>query len=241
MTTLTFLFNKSNPYGISKDIEGMAAAITTHLPTHKQRYADPLEIPFKSDIIVHVEIPVYGWMPWASRNVLVVNPEWFQEAWIPYMSRFDAVIYKNRFDLREAVNKGYVEASKATLVSWGCDKPTPVRPLPKGTADTGFVWFLGGSVSKRAYVPTLVAKWRPSYPPLRIYSVAPVDVSGLEIPETVRFEVEDLDTSTRTSLSQFFRGHIGCSRAEGFSYPAAEAEWAGAYTVLNNLNCFQAD
>jgi hypothetical protein len=71
--------------------------------------------------------------------------------------------------------------------------------------------------------------------------VAPVDISGLEVPENVRFEVQDLDAATRTGLAQFFRGHIGCSRAEGFSYPAAEAEWAGAFTVLNNLNCFRAD
>jgi hypothetical protein len=113
--------------------------------------------------------------------------------------------------------------------------------LPKGTADTGFIWFIGGSVSKRAYVPTLLGQWKEEYPPLRIYSVAPVDCSGIEVPSNVRFEVRDLDSKARGTLARFFRGHIGCSTAEGFSYPAAEAEWVGAFTILNDLNCFRSD
>jgi len=247
MTTLTFLFNKSNPYGISKDIEGMAAALTQHLGANcKQRYADPLEVPYKSDIIVHVEIPVYGWMPWAPKNILVVNPEWFQEAWLPYMGRFTAVIYKDPLSAAEAVAKGYVTLDQVRVVPWGCVKPeAPKRAsngkVPKGTADTGFVWFLAGSASKRAYVPTMLKMWREQYPPLRIYSVEPVDLSGMSVPSNVRFETRDLDPATKAGLSAFFRGHIGCSAAEGFSYVSAEAEWSGAYTVLNNLNCFVSD
>jgi len=238
MTDIVLLYNRANTFGLAKDVDGIKEA----LAGYTLRQVDPLEPPSRCDLAIHLEIPVYGWMPWAARNILVVNPEWFQEAWIPYMSRFDMVVYKNKLDLEASVKKEYVTADKAMLVPWGCAAPAPVkRGAPKGSADTGFVWFLGGSVSKRAYVPTLVAKWRPAYPPLRIYSVAPLDLSGIEVPENVRFEVQDLDLVTRTGLAQFFRGHIGCSRAEGFSYPAAEAEWVGAFTVLNDLNCFVAD
>ena len=83
--------------------------------------------------------------------------------------------------------------------------------------------------------------WRETYPPLRIYSVEPVDLSGVAVPSNVRFEVKDLDAKMKTGLAEFFRGHIGCSVAEGFSYVAAEAEWAGAFTILNDLNCFVCD
>ena len=247
MLDVTFLFNKSNPYGIAKDVEGMATALTQHLGSGcKLRYADPLEVPVKSDLLIHVEIPIYGWMPWASRNILVVNPEWFQEAWLPYMGRFTAVIYKDPLSAEEAITAGYVTREQVRIVPWGCAKPeepkrTSSGPVPKGTADTGFVWFLAGSASKRAYVPTMMRMWRETYPPLRIYSVEPVDLSGVSVPTNVRFETKDLDATMKAGLSTFFRGHIGCSVAEGFSYVAAEAEWSGAYSILTELNCFVSD
>jgi hypothetical protein len=185
-------------------------------------------------------------MPWASTNILVVNPEWFEEAWLPYMSRFSAVIYKDALSAQEAINKGYVTKEQARVVPWGCAEPVtpkknPTGVVPKGTADTGFVWFLAGSASKRAYVPTMLSMWRETYPPLRIYSVEPVDLSGVSVPPNVRFEARELNETIKSGLSAFFRGQIGCSVAEGFSYIAAEAEWSGAYTILNDLNCFLCD
>jgi hypothetical protein len=240
MSSVTILYNRTNTFGLAKDVEGIQAALQGSAV--KIRLADPLEPPHKCDLAIHLEIPVYGWMPWAARNILMVNPEWFQEAWLPYMSRFEAVIYKDPISAAEALAKGYVKESQVRIVPWGCAEPEVHEgKLPKGTADTGFVWFLGASVSKRAYVPTLVGQWKEEYPPLRIYSVAPVDCSGMEVPSNVRFEVRDLDPKVRGTLARFFRGHIGCSVAEGFSYPAAEAEWVGAFTILNDLNCFRSD
>lgn len=239
-STITILYNTSNAFGLANDAEYMTQALATS--SHTVRRANPLEPPHKTDICIHLEIPIYGWMPWATKNILMVNPEWFQKEWIPYMARFDAVIYKDKFSAAEAVQNGYVKQEQVHVVSWGCPEPPPsTKPAKRGTVQTGFVWFIGGSVSKRAYVPTLLSMWQESYPPLRIYSVAPIDLSGTPIPSNVRFEVQDLTPEVRTGLARFFRGHIGCSQAEGFSYPAAEAEWAGAFTILNDLNCFRAD
>lgn len=193
MLDVTFLFNKSNPYGIMKDVQGMSAALTG-LSQCRLRYADPLEIPVKSDVLIHVEIPIYTWMPWATKNILVVNPEWFQEAWLPYMGRFSIVIYKDILSAQEAIDKGYVTEAQVRIVPWGCAKPEPPKRnstgiVPKGTADTGFVWFLAGSASKRAYVPKMLRMWREQYPPLRIYSVDPVDLSGVSVPPKDRKSV----------------------------------------------------
>ena len=38
-----------------------------------------------------------------------------------------------------------------------------------------------------------------------------------------------------------FKGHICCSRAEGFGYTAAEAEQNGSFTILNSLPCYVND
>lgn len=243
MSSVTILYNRTNTFGLAKDVEGIQQALGASVNI---RLADPLEPPSKCDLAIHLEIPVYGWMPWAARNVLMVNPEWFQDAWVPYMGRFDSVIYKDPLSAAEALDKGYVKESQVRIVPWGCAEPTAAATeaatkVPKGTADTGFVWFLGASVSKRAYVPTLLAQWKEQYPPLRIYSVAPVDCSGMQVPSNVRLEVRYLEPKIRSGLARFFRGHIGCSAAEGFSYPAAEAEWVGAFTLLNDLNCFNSD
>ena len=234
MLEVTLLYNKSNQFGTARDVEGIMAAIGS---TYTVKHSDPLEPPAPTDLAIHLEIPVYAWMPWATHNVLVVNPEWFCTAWIPYMPRFQFVIYKDRFSAEEAIAAGYVTREQVRVVPWGA-APWTAKKAPKGTADTGFVWFLGSSVNKRAYVPTLLSQWKETYPPLRIYTVEPLDVSG---GSNVRIEVRDLSTELRQSLASFFRGHICCSKAEGFSYPAAEAEWLGAYTIMNDLNCYRAD
>jgi hypothetical protein len=237
MSKITLLYNKSNTFGIARDVEGIVNALGQDI-----KHADPLEPPVPTDIAIHLEIPVYVWMPWAATNILVVNPEWFESAWVPYMPRFQYVVYKDPFSAKEAIAAGYVKEEQVRVVPWGAASTSvESKKNPKGTADTGFVWFLGASKNKRAYVPKLLPLWRETYPPLRIYTVEPLDLSGTVIPSNVRIEVSDLDKTSRTQLAAFFRGHVGCSMAEGFSYAAAEAEWQGAFTLLNDLNCYKAD
>lgn len=243
MYDVTLLYNKSNPFGIQRDAENLKRALGG---TGCQfREADPLEPPAPCHLAIHLEIPVYGWMPWASQNILMVNPEWFEEAWRPYMHRFDRVFYKDPVAMEAAIAAGIVTAAQAVLVPWAASRPVPPQSLkrapPKGSADTGFVWFIGGSKNKRAAVAPFLANWKPEYPPLRIYSVEPIDLSGVALPENVRLEVKDLRPDERFSLCTFFRGHICCSTAEGFGYTAAEAEWYGAFTILNDLPVYRAD
>ena len=252
---VTILFNKSNAFGISKDVEGIQRALAGGYIVH---LADPLEPPRKTDLAIHLEVPVNMWIPWATRNMLVVNPEWFvAEAWTPYMGKFDAVVYKDSLAAAAAVACGHVKQEQVQILSWGLYpkeglwqeglypkeglwQETVEKPkIPKGTVNNGFVWFLGASKHKRAYVPTLLKLWKPSYPPLRIYTTEPLDLSGVQVPETVRLEVKDLEPEVRARLGQFFRGHVCCSQAEGFGYTAAEAEWAGAFTLLNSLDCYR--
>ncbi len=241
MPEVCILGSKANTFGLAKDMEAIQAALGG--AGYSLTLRDPLEPPVACDIAIHLEQPVYVWMPWATRNVLVVNPEWFQaEAWASYMPRFDRVIFKCKAAADAAVAAGQVTSAQTCVVPWGCPPPpTPPkgkRP-PQGTADTGFVWFLGGSSNKRAAVVPIVRAWKESFPPLRIYTTAPLDLSGLTLPETVRIEVRDLDAETRLNLGRFFRGHVACSAAEGFGYTAAEAEWLGAYTLLNDIPVYR--
>lgn len=229
------LYNKSSKFGLLRDVEGIFDAVGTSFHT-----ADPLEPPIACGTAIHLEVPVYAWMPWATTNIFVVNPEWFEPAWVPYMPRFKYVVYKDHFSAGEAVAAGYVKQEQVRVIPWGAAEP--VTTEKRGTVNTGFVWFLGGSVNKRAYVSKLLPLWREEYPPLRIYTTQPLDLSGVDLSgRNVRVEVRDLSPVERTGLAHFFRGHVACSKAEGFSYAAAEAEWHGAFTLLNGLNCYRAD
>ena len=125
MFELTLLYNKSNPFGISKDVEGIVAALAGK--GYTIRHSDPLEPPVCCDLIIHLEVPSYSWVAWAPRNILVVNPEWFEAAaWLPYMQRFQCVVYKDPFSAEEAVAAGYVTREQVRVVPWGC--PAPAAP-----------------------------------------------------------------------------------------------------------------
>jgi hypothetical protein len=81
---------------------------------------DPLEAPRPIGVLVHVEVPIYGWAPWASYNILVVNPATYQAAWDAYLDRFDRVLYLDATTTPEAI----VEAVKAVKAE------PPAQALP---------------------------------------------------------------------------------------------------------------
>ena len=76
---VVLLFSKSAPPSYLNEL-------TALFPDAKQM--DYLEAPIPADLIVHVETPVYGWMPWATANIFIMNPETYTKAWDAYATRF---------------------------------------------------------------------------------------------------------------------------------------------------------
>ena len=86
--TVSVIFNKANKFGLEKDAELIKQTLSGYATV---RFADPLEHPVIQDINIHLEVPIYTYVPWASYNVFVMNPEWyFKESWDPYMKHFDS-------------------------------------------------------------------------------------------------------------------------------------------------------
>lgn len=236
--TVTILVNKSNTFGLAKDADAIRKAFGGR--GAQIRISDPLEPPVYSDIAVHLEIPVYVWMPWAAKNILVVNPEWFVEkAWAPYLPVFDAIVVKDSITKTYFVDTLAVPADRVHLIPWALPD-SGTRKLAKTAADE-FFWALGASKSKRAYVPVILAAWRAEYPRLMITTTSPLDLSGIVVPENVAIRVGDLEKEQREKLAAAHRNHICCSMAEGFGYTAAEAEDLGVYTILNSLPVYSQD
>ena len=55
----------------------------------------------------------------------------------------------------------------------------------------------------------------------------------------ITIKCEDLDTEARNHIMTAARGHIVCSQGDVFGYAAANAEVAGAFTIMNSLPVFE--
>ena len=236
-TQTVFLYNKANTYGLAQDVRLLEDAIKS--VTGKVRMADPLEPPVLCDLAVHFEVPYYGWMPWARRNVFVVNPEWWEPAWNSYLSKADALIFKCEAD-RQTFFAALPESASnppSYILPW----TTPLslsdfQKYPQSTTEsTGFLWLLGASVHKRAAAQHILPAWKNYYPPLNVYTTTQLDLSGVELSPNVTIHVEDLSDQLRRQLQALYPGHLIFSESEALGLVAHEGQLAGAWLLGNAL------
>jgi hypothetical protein len=219
---VTILYNKSNHFGLENDAELLKKSLAGYANV---KIADPLEHPVAQDINIHLEVPYYVHVPWATYNIFVVNPEHYvKESYEPYMKHFDLVITKEDLDIKNSYTIPW------TLVPFSKSKVSTKKE---------FLYLLGGSKNKRSMAQKLLSFWKESYPTVHVYSTEPLSVTT-NIPN-IKFYVEDLDKVKRETLLQTYEGHICCSDSEGFGFTAAEAEYVGAFTLLNTLPVYLQD
>lgn len=238
---VALLYNKSNPFGIAQDVEVFEWALrNVDKGNVRIRRADPLEPPVPLSVALHLEVPYAGWMPWASTNYLLLNPEWYEtEAWESYLPRFDGVLFRD-LESKQRFQIKYPDV-KTFFVNW-CVAPDAVDTKSPQSMDLkdGFVWFLGGSKNKREAAQTLLPTWKSEWPKLTVYTTKELDLSGA-LQSNVEVRVEDLDKDQRKKLQAWYPGHVCVSQAEAFGYTAAEAEANGALVLLNDLEVYKQD
>jgi hypothetical protein len=230
-----FLYNKENKYGLLQDVKLLEATIKR--VTGKVRHADPLEHPVLSDLAVHFEVPYYGWMPWARRNVIVVNPEWWEAGWNSYLEHTDALIFKcpaDRDNFMRALPEGCARPNDWVL-PWTCLATPEVFAKQPRSADHTLLWLLGASVNKRLAASKVLPMWKEEYPPLTVYSVAPLDLSGVSLASNITLKVQDLSDATRQQIQAYHTGHLIFSAAEALGMAAHEGMAAGSYLIGNAL------
>jgi len=238
---VAILYNKSNPFGISQDVEVLEWALRSlDKGNVRIRRADPLEPPVPLSVAIHLEVPYAGWMPWASTNYLLLNPEWYEEsAWESYLAQFDGVLFRDM----ESKQRFQVKYPHVTtyFVNWCCSQDAVDTKSPQSMdLKDGFVWFLGGSKNKREAAQTMLQTWKSEWPKLSVYTTKDLDVSGT-LQSNVEIRVEDLDKDQRKRLQAWYPGHVCVSQAEAFGYTAAEGEANGAFVLLNDLEVYKQD
>ena len=228
---VTILYNKSNTFGLQQDSILLQKILESQ--GFQIRVADPLEPQGQCDIAIHLEVPVYAAACLAAYNVFVINPEWWEEAWSPYLSRADLLIFKCDADKeRFLANR---ESAKALTIPW----TTPVQPSasvkPPVQKANSILWLLGGSVSKREAAMKVVPLWNAVWPELHVYTTAQLDVSG----DNVKVHVKDLSESEIRKLQAEYPCHMIISASESLGLSALEGQAAGAFLIGNSLPVYQ--
>ena len=230
---VVFLYpKKAKLHGLQQDALLLERALNLK---RTPRHADPLEPPVQCDIAVHFEIPVYGWMPWATKNFCVVNPEWWNPDWAPYLKHMDLLIFKCQEDADR----------------FSTDIPTIVLPwtspvhsysfdsYPRGkVTSSGCLFLTGASVHKRMAANVIAPLWKESWPPLHIYTKEPLDHQP--ITSNVTVHIEDLVEADIHAAQALYPCHIVVSASEALSLVAHEGMAAGAFLIANDLPTYKA-
>jgi len=236
------VYNTSNPFGLSRDAQVLSEALpivckSLGVSAKPVVLRDSRDSPIPCTICIHLEEPYAAWFSWAKTNVMLVNSEWWLESkWSVYWSQFTVALYRkgtpvlSNNDVQETI-----------VVPWSTSMRTVSLPIPANRS-ASFVWFLGGSVNKRAAALAVLPLWKETYPMLNVYLLEPLSFgSEIVLSKNIKFHVGIMTAETRASVSVSTAGHICISKAESFGYTAAEAEEVGAFTILNNLPAYKAN
>jgi Glycosyl transferase family 2 len=248
--SVNIIYNKANTYGLTDDVR-VIERILRHLqdtvgPINKARTADLREPLIHSDINIHLEIPVYSAAAWAHTNIILVNPEQWSYAYDAYAHAFDALVFRDSITaaaFRQDFAKKGIPTDNIYVVPWTAAwQVKDIKKGPKGVKE-GFICFIAASTSKYEYIKKLLPSWKTTDPALTIYTTRAdfaEDLKKVNAPATnIKVNCEDLDEEARNKLMTLYRGHIVCSAGEAFGYAAANAEVAGAFSIMNSLPVFE--
>jgi hypothetical protein len=249
--SVNIIYNKANTYGLNDDvivIERYLRKIQDLIghPIGKAKTVDMREPLSHCDINIHLEIPVFAAVPWAHTNIMVVNPEQWSYAYDAYAHAFDAIIFRDNktFDkFKTAFTEKGIPTDNLYLVKWCASwQVSDIKDNYGKNGDLGFVSFVAGSTSKYEYLKRVIPNWRDADPALTIYTTREDFAEGLKkaVSSTnVTVKCQDLDQESRYRIMTLYRGHLVCSQGEAFGYAAANAEVAGAFTIMNRLPVFE--
>ena len=219
------LYNKSNMFGLRQDALLIKSAINCELK-------DPLESVVKCDVAIHLEVPYYGWMGFAAVNILVINPEWWEEAWNSYLSHVKILVFKCMED-KERFLETHPFYGRSCVIPWAS------LPMNQNSGQTqensrSALWLLGGSVNKRDAALKILPLWKDIWPSIEVYTTTPLSFP-IPLPKNVKLHIEDLSPEKKQTLQAKHACHIIISSSEALSMSSLEGESYGAFLIGNSL------
>jgi len=245
--SVTILYNKVNAFGLQEDvlvIERLLKVVQQSIGQTilKPRIADIREPLIHSDIMIHLEIPVFSAIPWAHTNIILVNPEQWSYAYDAYVHAFDLVLFRdpNTTDrFRTDLEIKGIAAGHLHTLPWCSSEDVYSHSTADPKAE--FVCFIAGSANKYEYLKELIPHWTPLDPALTIYTTRQDVAEGLReksLARPINIICKDINRDARQRIMGNYKGHLVVSAGEGFGYAAADAERMGVFTVMNQLPIF---
>jgi hypothetical protein len=232
--TITLIYNKSNTFGLQQDATLLRKVLGT---TYQIRESDPLEPAAPCGIAIHLEVPSYSAMALASVNILVINPEWWEEGWNPYLSKADLLVFKCDADMKRFLGAGNSVCNTAAIViPWS--SPLALTSFKNAIHNKTCLWLLGGSKHKREAAQHILPMWQPDWPELHVYTTTdlpPVSYGATGAPKNVTIHVKDLTVDERCSLQGNSPCHLIFSASEALGLSSLEGQAAGAFLIGNRL------
>ncbi|MGC9503016.1 glycosyltransferase family 4 protein [Baaleninema sp.] len=176
------------------------------------------------DINLFIEDVVPRWFPFARKNCLIPNQEWFRQEWKPYLSQFDAILCKTH--LAEAVFSPLAPTEFISFSSFDRSR--------RDISPNYDRCFHLGTTSSRLGTTVLLDLWRsrPDFPQLTLVR---------QQPPPSDFKADNIDyiegiVSEETLVTYFNRHGIQVypTQMEGFGHRLVEAMSCEALTVTTN-------
>jgi hypothetical protein len=200
-----------------------------------------------ANIHIYMENPCRLAMPWATYNVMVVNPEWFYVgAWDwccggadSGKDAMDMFVFKDQVSA-DGFRERY-PATRTIVLPW-TSSPSTTTPVAWTARERRFLYLIGGSVNKAAAAESIVRAWKATWPPLEIWCSPAIADNLRPLVSTeavVEFQTEYRPAAEREARQAACAWHVVASEAEGFGYTMAEAATLGVPVLWTDLPVYR--
>lgn len=234
------LLTRDNGVGLSRDIRILADAFAV-AGVECQKSASPRDgrsgklmqaglwgqrlVRGRVDTQIFIERIYRHCLPLARRNVLVPNPEWLLDKWLPLLPKFDLVLCKTRHAQQVFEAKG----CRTSLIGFTSDD----RHDPLVARQAAFFHLAGSSAAKGT--EALLTAWRhhPEWPLLTVVQSARHARTAAPA-NNIKHLVGHLDDAHLRQLQNRHLFHICPSEAEGFGHHLVEGMSVGAVVLATD-------
>lgn len=182
------------------------------------------------DVNVFLETVLPHWLPYARKNVLIPNPEWFRAENLAHMHRIDRVLCKSESARQMFAGKGY----RAQWIGFS-GKDHFAGELAAGHALSA-LHQAGRSEHKGTRF--VVEAWRrhPEWPMLTVLRRSELSAPDFDVSpaNNIRFIHERLSDEAMLSLQRQSPIHVMPSEAEGYGQALSESLSVGAVVVTTD-------
>jgi hypothetical protein len=184
-----------------------------------------------ADIHIYDDIPTRLAIPWATYNMVIVNPEWWPaHAWDWAFAELDLFVFKSP---AAAALFPEVPAEKQVVFPWRSDEQESYGTWV--SQEDRFLYVIGGSANKVTAAKDVIRWWRREWPTLEVRCTPPIkELLPIGGPN-VEVLTEYLDAAALCDRQKACKWHVTASAAEGFGYTLAEAAVFGAPSLRTDL------